>query len=812
MAWLFHQSRALRPALLIFLLVGVSGCVSQEDRARSYYERGLKFISEHNNPKAAIELRNAVRLKSDFIDAWKLLAETDEANNDWPHVASDLRTITALAPDDVPARLKLGKLLLLTGSANEAFALAEAGLRRDDRNADLHALKAAIALKLGDRAGAVDEARSALALDAANADAVTVLAIDRLGTDNAKGALSLLESFDGTKTLEKNNGIQLLKVELLGQTGDLSSAEAILKKLVEQNPHQFSYRKLLVNFYVTQHLTEDAEREIRTLVSANPADSSSVLDLVQFLLTIKRAPAEARKELDDRISAGGDIFPFQMALADLEFVEGNLAAGEQLLKQLIGNGGTSEQIQMARIALAREYLSRRVFDAAERVADDILHEDSHNVPALTLRAKTHLERSQPDAAVPDLVTALAYQPRSVDLMSLLATAYERSGLIELADKQFSDATTASVFDRHVALEYAAFLERHGSTARAEEILTGLIKTQPENVQVLRALAELRLADQNWRGAEETAMFVRRTGDSNTADWILGAALIGEGRYDDAIALLQKAYQATPNTPQFLGPMIAAFLKANRKSEAVVFLQSVLAKDPANADALVLLGSIELGDGETQRAIASFLSAIKAQPNDPVSYQALADLYRRQNNYDEEIRILRKGLQQQPSVTPLQMALASALEQKGDYEIAISEYGSILDKHPGDLIASNNLASLLLDYRSDAPGSVERAQTIAAVLRSSRVPQFKDTLGWVRYHQGDYGSAVSLCEEAVAALPDQAAVRYHLGMGYAALGRPDKASDQLKKAFELAPQGQLREVIRAALEKLHPQSPQSAKPS
>ena len=810
MVRLICKSRALQAALVVFSVVQVAGCASQDDRARSYYERALRYLSEHEQAKAAIELRNAVRLKTDFIDAWKLLAEMDEAKADWPRLASDLRTITELAPDDVAARRKLGKLLLLTGSPNEALALADAGLGRDDRNADLRALKAAIALKLGDRAGAVREAQSALDLDPSNADALTVLAIDRLSNGNVNGALSLLYADNGAKTQENNIEIQLLKVELLGRTGDFNSAEVILKQLVDRHPQQRSYRKLLVNFFVEQHRTEDAEREMRKLISVNPSDSTAVLELVRFL-RLTRGAAAARQELGDRISAGGDVFLLQIALAELDFDEGNSTAGEQLLKTLIENGTTPDRVRTARIALARSYLIRRMFDAAEKSVDEILHGDSHNVPALTIRAKIRLERSQPDAAVPDLMAALGYRPRSVDLMLLLATAYERSGLIELADKQFADATRASAFDPRVGTEYASFLDRRGSPGRAEDVLVDVMKREPQNIQILSALAQLRLTRQNWIGAQEIANDFQRIGDSTTADQILGAALIGQRKYSDAIAVLKKAYEARPS-PHSLDSLIYAYLKAGSKNQAVTFLQALLAKDPVNADALVLSGSIQLDGGETQRAIASLSAAIKGQPSNPVGYQALANLYRHQKDYDEAIKILRQGIQQRPDLPQLQIALASALEQKGDFEAAISEYGSILDTHPGDLIASNNLASLLLDHRGEAPDTVQRARAIAAVLRNSQLPQFKDTLGWLKYYEGDYSGAVSLCEEAVAALPDQAALRYHLGMAYAAIGRSDRASEQLNKALELTPQEPLLEQIRNAVGKLRPQSSSAGKPT
>ena len=146
-----------------------------------------------------------------------------------------------------------------------------------------------------------------------------------------------------------------------------------------------------------------------------------------------------------------------------------------------------------------------------------------------------------------------------------------------------------------------------------------------------------------------------------------------------------------------------------------------------------------------------------------------------------------------------MILAGALERKADYEAAISEYEFLLDKQPANLILVNNLASLLLDHRKDTT-SLKKAQSLAAFLRKSEVPQFKDTLGWASYLQGDYRTAVSLSEEASVAMPDQASVRYHLAMAYIETGQLGKASEQLKKALELAPNNELAGEIRSAFQK------------
>src|SRR5580658_4655191 len=68
----------IQSAFLVLMVLQVAGCDSPEDRAKNYYEHGMKLFSEHDNAKAAIELRNAVKLKRDMIGAWKALAEIDE--------------------------------------------------------------------------------------------------------------------------------------------------------------------------------------------------------------------------------------------------------------------------------------------------------------------------------------------------------------------------------------------------------------------------------------------------------------------------------------------------------------------------------------------------------------------------------------------------------------------------------------------------------------------------------------------------------------------------------------------------------------
>ena len=87
-----------------------------------------------------------------------------------------------------------------------------------------------------------------------------------------------------------------------------------------------------------------------------------------------------------------------------------------------------------------------------------------------------------------------------------------------------------------------------------------------------------------------------------------------------------------------------------------------------------------------------------------------------------------------------------------------------------------------------------------MLRKSEVPFFKDTLGWVYYQRRDYKNALTLLEEAAAALPGVAAVRYHLGMAYLADGQTEKGVEQFNTALGLTTDNVLQSKLRAAKEK------------
>jgi len=794
--------------LVLFSLAVVSGSVlaaylllknrSPGERARSFYEHGVMLAQQHDYAKAEIELQNALRLQQDQLPAWRVLVQIQEKLQHWDGLIRSLQSIVGLDPADVEARIKLIKLFTIGGRLYQALELTKASDDAESQNSKILGLRAAVLYRLNEKIAAVRQAQAVIAIDPDNADALVVLATDKMANGDAESGLAILKS--NAALYDNDIGIQLLKLKIFEQLKDSKSYEALLRQLIDSHPEGNAFRSQLIKFYVSQHRADDAENEMRAMVKANPASDEAELALVRLLYSTK-GPSAARQELLARINAGGDVFSYQIALADLALAEGNSSEAEQLLQKLIGGESSPKQALIAQNKLAEIYLKANKIDAADAVVSEVLRKDGRNIDGLKTQAAIRIARGQPEPAIADLQSALTDQPRSTDVMLLLALAYERIGSIGSAEKQYADAVKISDYNPAIGLSYSGFLQRRGKFDRAEQFLVELSKRWPKNINVLVALARVELARGDWAGAQATAQSVRGVGDtSGMADQLLGQALYGQRKYDESIAAFQSAADASPSAAQPMASLVQALVRAKKTDKAVEFLKSALQANPDNAEAHVLMGSLELNAGTPDRAVESFKLAIEKQPKNFVGYQALANYYTREKKFDDAIAVLRSGLQLQPKSILLQNAIAGVFEQAGQFEAAISEYERILNENPGSMAAANNLASLLSDHRDDK-ASLEKARSLVASLQESPIPQFKDTLGWLSYRRGDYAIAISLLEKAATALPDVPIVRYHLGMSYVAVGQVANASEQLNKALSLAPDGELEKKIRDALSKL-----------
>ena len=808
---IFERRRVKQIAMgagLMLLALQVGGCTPKAQRAENYYASAEDYFKKNDFVKARIEVKNALQLKGDLVKGWELLAKIDEHEHNYRELGGSLRRLVELDPKNFGGTLALGKLYLLAGDIEHALKMANSATEIAPNDVDALSLKAAVQFRLKDTEGSIATAQKALAVDPGNTDASVVLAVATYSKGDSAAALQILNN---VKPAAKDDlGVMYLEFNILDHIGDLAKAEAMLRRLMEVYPKEPIFRAQLIRFLLQHDRKDDAIKELRAAAAANPDDVTAEMNLVN-LLRVSKDAAAARTELTTRISAGGKVFPYQIALAKFDFTEGKVDESINLLKQLIANSKSRDDTLTAQIALGDIFVTKNNFAAAESLVTDILKADARNTDGLRLRAAIRIDRGDFDNAIADLRTALNDKPRSPELLASLGLAYERSGSIELADKAYYDATTAAQFAPAYGLNYIAFLRRRGLAERAESVLADLASRNPNSVPILTALAQQKLAKQDWAGANAIADTIRRLGDKrdvSMADQIGGAALIGQKKITDSVAMLESAYNANPGAIQPMASLVSAYLQAHQIDKAEAFVKSALQANPQNAQALVLMGSIQIAKNNQDEAAKQFNEAIKQRPKESIGYRALAELYLRQKKLDDAIGTLQAGLQQAPDSFDLRLSLAGLLELKGQFDGAIAEYDRLLKEQPGSMIVANNLASLLSDHRTDK-ASLDRANSLALLLKNSQVPQFKDTIGWIDYRQGDFNGATALLETAATELPRVPMIHYHLGMTYLATGQDAKATEEFNKARQLAPYDvDLKNKIDAAL-KDRPAKPKGA---
>ena len=257
--------------------------------------------------------------------------------------------ITELDDKDIDTRVRLATLYLGAGALNDALKTSNAAVELDPKNLQALGVKAATLFRLKDIDGATQTAQKALEIDPGNVSARVVLASIKFLQGDADSGLKILADIPAAK--QEDLGVIFLKTNIFQRKGDFPQVELMLRRLIATRPTEPTFRAQLVRFLLTQKRPDDAISELRRVVADNPADVNAELQLVNLLGTVKGANA-ARTELLTRINAGGSVLPYQIALARLDFAQGNIKDSTQLLEKLIATSKSPDEVLTAQTTLA----------------------------------------------------------------------------------------------------------------------------------------------------------------------------------------------------------------------------------------------------------------------------------------------------------------------------------------------------------------------------------------------------------------------------------------------------------------------------
>jgi tetratricopeptide (TPR) repeat protein len=768
-------------AVLALLL---AGCQPPEERAAEYLARARELYAAGDYTKAGVEARNAIQIQPKNADARYLLALVAEQKGEMGQMLSNLAVVIEEDPKNQPAKVKLGTLLVFAQDYNGAGLLADEALALEPNDPAAHVLKARLNLQKQDIPATLASLDKAIELEPGNVDAAALRAGALAIGDPVKAIDDLTASIErvGAKNAE---ALRQLRVDLLNRIGRNDEVEKELRAMLEEYGGE-KYTRNLALLYVSQQRLDDAERVLRDAVTAQPNEVMRKVDLAQFQSKYRRQPEEAEKTLKAFVEQEPDNIQLLVYLGNFYEGTGRDADARATYQNVAGKDPKSPFGIDARNRLAALLLRAGDVPAAQAQLESILEDQPDNVQALLARGEIHHAAGRQAEAIADLRGVLRREPDNATALLILAKAHIATGDQALAEDAYRRLLQSQPANVEALNALAGLLGGSGQLDEATQLLDRALKQDPKNRQALETAVGLALAKDDLKAAEEHARALAALDDPDgVGQRELGRVLEAQNKLGPANEAYKKSLQKKSDSTIALEGVVRTYQVSGKFAEATRYLKAHLEEHPDHVLARVLLGGNLIRAGQFKEAQETLTQAVDQQPKLVRAYMVLAAAY--PQDRDQRIEVLKRGLKANPGAGSLAVLLAGEYQAAGNVDEAIKLYEATVQAGGGDNQPQvvNNLAALLLDYRSDE-ASYRRALDMAQRFANSRSPMFLDTLGWAHYRNKDYDAAIRFLELAVAYGRSQPEARYHLGMAYLAADNKEGARQELEKAVKQAP--------------------------
>lgn len=777
---------------------------SKMEKAAKNLASAREFAEKGDNPRALIELRNALQNDSDLREARVLFAELLMKAGRRADAFGQYRQLYVQNPDDVDAAREMA-LIAFEGMAwEDARQYAQAVLAKHADDKEMQAVVAgldyrqAIADKNEDKAAQAEADEVKLLAenpDLIQARRVVIAAAIRSG-DNDRALQVTDEGLARVPGDRDLDNARLLLLEKLGRTGEM---EKHLLAMVSRYPADEELGRTLVRFYVRDGRIDEAEQLLRNQVDPNGDKIDPRMVLLRFLAEV-RSPTAMRDELDKILATDPlpkdvavDPMAFRALKAQVDFSLNEQDRAMSELETLIKGAEASAAVDRLKVQLAKMRLATGNLVGARALVEEVLSHDPSQTEAMKLKATWLVDEDKTEPALTMLRDALADTPNDPQILLLMARVYQREGRPELMADMLARAVDVSNQAPNESLTYARWLFQQGEYASAETILVNALRRQPSNLSLLEVLGRTHIAMKDWARAQQDVDAIDervKTDQAQTLSRELRAQILsGQGRSDELSQLLDQMSREPGNEVAARLAMIRSTVTAGRLDQALSEAKALQAEKPDTPVVGVLVGQIMIAQGDVAGGSDAIRAVLASHPDFQAGWLTLQAVQLRTGQYDEALKTIDAGLKNLPNNRNFLLNKASILEKKGDIDGAITIYETLYGANSDDLIVANNLASLIASTREDQQ-SLDRAWTVARRLNGTQIPAFLDTYGWISFRRGDVAGALSALEKAAQGLPDDPSVAYHLGRAYAAQGHKDKATVEYDRADALLAKGSI----------------------
>nr|WP_251080919.1 XrtA/PEP-CTERM system TPR-repeat protein PrsT [Motilimonas cestriensis] len=476
----------------------------------------------------------------------------------------------------------------------------------------------------------------------------------------------------------------------------------------------------------------------------------------------------------------------------IQLLSGELEAGITSLEIALSESNGIKGNDSGQVLLFNAYLAAAKWPQAEKLALDLFNNIEYKVLSYQMQVVLLLKQQQWDAAQKLLQHAILEQPKSTELLYLLAhsqffrgnimaarTTTER--LLQLQPESQQGLKLATLIDlknQQIELAIGRLSQQlSASLSAANRLLLArlyLLHRQPDAAltllmempnqeklsktwQFLVAMSHQQL--QHWSQAEQSFIYLLNAQGLTEAMLLpLAQVMLMQNQYAELLAILEQYPLVESSAYQAL--YVRLLIKQQRWSQAKVALRQAKANFPDQAAIFNrLLLQLTLARGENQRAER----LIEQQMQQDLQVQQVLDLVHiyRALQPEKALLTLVSGLKQFPQNLMLLQTQAQLLWHLGEVQQAKSIWRHIITLQPDDVIALNNLA--WLSYQG---GRISEGLSLIETAYQYQPSNHKvlDTYSALLVAQSRYSDAIALLESIPAALRGENEL-LHLAQAY-----------------------------------------------
>jgi tetratricopeptide (TPR) repeat protein len=761
----FWELRYISVVLAFLVLVITVSCASKEEKKAKHSERAKQYIEKNEFRKAVIELKNVVQIDPNDDAAYFELGETHLKLKEVKEAFQAFSRAASVNPNNLGAQLKVGQMLLLGRQTEEAKKKVDLILQKTPNNIEALSLLSGVQLQERDLDAAIKTLEKAASLDPSNFNT----------------QLSLARSF--------------------AQKGEVERAQTAYAKAIAIDPASNVPYVELSHIYASRGQLDKAEEELKKMIKATGSNPRNLSTLALFYESTKKYE-EAEKTYLQAVEAApkedtGPLMGLSAYYSRTKSYDKALATVQRAAE--IKKDDLNIQVSMAEIQLD----FNRLKDAGATV-DRVLEKDKGHVWANLLRGRLYLIETDPASALDRFNLVVRENPRGPMGYYFRALAQIRQGKSKLAEGDLIKAIDLDPRFYEARLILAEFYLRDRNKDLARQQIEASLRAAPEDRRVLMLQGNLKILDQDFKGAENIFKDVaQRSPEFAPVHVQLGLLYNLSKRRSDALNSFQKALQLSPEQTDALGFLVAIYVADKKFEEALQVCSKHKEKVQDNALSLgsiaYLEGNIFLAKGDANKAKERFKKSIEIEPSTLAAYVALARIYVGEKKYDEAISEYETILSKNPNYFPGYMAIGTIYDQKGEGQKAEANYRKALAIKKDFAPAANNLAWSL----AERGGNIDEALSYAQIAKEHmpNSPFVMDTLGWIYYLKGTYLNAIAEFQDSLARDPNNSVVNYHMGLALHKSNEPAKAKDYIRKALEIDPNFKGAEEAQKILKQL-----------